>query len=189
MDHDIKTWIRLLEAKEKPKNVEIEPLRYKLGDLSPVLSEENVDYHYNVLSKGYADRYNKGEGDPDFNLGGTRLHNLFWMQLKKPSGSNAPTGHVKDLIESKYKSYADFQETLTVEAMKIQGSGWIYLAKNGDIKSTPNQSFKSDIVMPIDMWEHSFMDYMPAKDAKKRYIKNVFKLIEWQVINDRFNSK
>ena len=54
-----------------------------MGDLSPVLSKDNVDYHYNVLSKGYVDRYNKKEGDPKFNYGGAMLHNLFWTQVKK----------------------------------------------------------------------------------------------------------
>ena len=37
-------------------------------------------------------------------------------------------------------------------AMGIQGSGWVYLSKSGDIKTTPNQSYKTDILMPIDMW-------------------------------------
>jgi superoxide dismutase len=43
--------------------------------------------------------------------------------------------------------------------------------------------------MPIDMWEHSFMDYMPAKDAKKKYITAVMRIVNWSVINDRLNTK
>ena len=58
----------------------------------------------------------------------------------------------------------------SAKAAPTQGSGWAYLSKNGAIKTTPNQSYKTDILMPIDMWEHSFMDYIPAKDAKKKYI-------------------
>lgn len=187
-DH-FRNWLNLIETKKAmPDQVTLEPLRYKLKDLDPVLSEENVFYHYAVLSKGYVDRYNNGEGDPDFNLGGAKLHNLFWMQLKKPVGSNAPKGYMKDLITDKYDSVAKLQDEMIESAMKIQGSGWVYLAKSGEIKTTPNQSFKSDIIMPIDMWEHSFTDYVPAKDAKKRYIKAMFRLIDWQVINDRFNA-
>ena len=52
-----------------------------------------------------------------------------------------------------------------------------------------DQSYKTDILMSIDMWEHSFMDYVPAKDAKKKYITAVMRIINWSVINDRLNTK
>ena len=41
--------------------------------------------------------------------------------------------------------------------MIVQGSGWVYVAQNGNIKTTPNQSYKTDILMSVDMWEHSFL--------------------------------
>jgi len=77
---------------------------------------------------------------------------------------------------------------LVREAMTIQGSGWVYLSKSGELKTTPNQSYKTDILMPIDMWEHSFTDYIPAKDAKKKYLQNVCKIINWDVINNRIDG-
>jgi superoxide dismutase len=117
------------------------------------------------------------------------LHNIFWAQLQAPRGSNLPQGAIKELIEEKYKSSADFLDAVIIKSMSIQGSGWIYLSKAGEIKTTPNQSYKTDILMPIDMWEHSFMDYMPAKDAKKKYITAVMRIINWSVINDRLNTK
>ena len=61
------------------------------------------------------------------------------------------------------------------------------LTKKGEIKTTPNQSFKTDILMPIDMWEHSFTDYIPAKDAKKKYITGMMRTINWEVINQRLS--
>ena len=60
--------------------------------------------------------------------------------------------------------------------------------KNGKIKTTPNQSYKTDILMPIDMWEHSFMDYIPAKDAKKKYMDGMMRIINWDIINQRLES-
>jgi superoxide dismutase len=188
MNQDISNWITILEA-EDPMKVYLQPLKYSTGDLDPILSKDNVEYHYRVLSQGYVDRYNNKEGDPAFNLGGAKLHNLFWQQLKAPSGSNSPSGQISDLINKKYKSYDYFQNEFIETALTIQGSGWIYLSRNGDIKTTPNQTFRSDILLPIDMWEHSFMDYVPSKNAKKKYVKNMFKIIDWQVINDRLNSK
>ena len=93
-----------------------------------------------------------------------------------------------DLIFSKHENYKNFKEKLIKEAMSIQGSGWVYLSKSGELKTTPNQSFKTDILMPIDMWEHSFTDYIPAKDAKKKYITGMMRTINWEVINQRLES-
>ena len=76
---------------------------------------------------------------------------------------------------------------MLVMAMCIQGSGCVYLSKKGEIKTTPYQSFKTDILMPIDMWEHSFTDYIPAKDAKKKYITGMMRTINWEVINQRLS--
>jgi Fe-Mn family superoxide dismutase len=179
---------RANESVDRDTKLELVKLPYKLDELSPVLSKENVDYHYNVLSAGYVRRFNDGEGDRDFNHGGAMLHNLFWAQLQKPKSSNTPSGEVKTFIEKNFKTYDEFKEQLLSAAMSIQGSGWVYLAKNGAIKTTPNQSYKTDILMPIDMWEHSFTDYVPATDAKKRYIANIMRIINWDTINHRLST-
>lgn len=184
----MRNYIDIVESESRPKKLALEKLPYKTSDLAPVLTKENVEYHYNILSHGYVTRYNDGEGDPDFNYGGAMLHNIFWQQLQAPKGSNKPTGAIKDMIEQKHKSIDAFLDAVIIKSMSIQGSGWVYLSKSGEIKTTPNQSYKRDILMPIDMWEHSFMDYMPAKDAKKRYITAVMRIINWSVINDRLNT-
>ena len=111
----------------------------------------------------------------------------FGHNLKKPSGANNPVGAVKSLIEDKHKDYKTFKDSVIASAMTIQGSGWVYLSKKGEIKTTPNQSYKTDILMPIDMWEHSFTDYVPAKDAKKKYIVGIMRLINWDIINQRMS--
>ena len=162
---------QITEAKKNREDkLEVVKLPYKLGDLSPVLSKNNVDYHYN-----------------DFNYGGAKLHNLFWSQLRKPTPSNKPSGAVKELIEKNHKTFDAFKKEMLRMAMSIQGSGWVYMARNGSIKKTPNQSYKTDILMPIDMWEHSFMDYIPAKDAKKKYVESMMRIIDWEQINQRLS--
>jgi Fe-Mn family superoxide dismutase len=141
------------------------------------------------LSKGYVDRYNAKEGDPKFNYGGAKLHNLWWSQLKAPSGSNLPKGSILEMINDKFGDYKNFQDELVKTAMGIQGSGWVYLSKKGELKTTPNQSFKTDILMPIDMWEHSFSDYTKeGKECKKKYLINSMKIINWDIINTRLQS-
>ena len=69
--------------------------------------------------------------------------------------------------------------------MAIQGSGWVYLARNGSIKTIENHQIRSDILLLIDWWEHSFnIDY---RADKEKYLKNIWKIINWAVINDRLN--
>jgi len=183
MNEDIRTYISLLETKKE--EVKLNPLPYKMDALAPILSKENVEYHYSVLSRGYVDRYNKKEGDPAFNLGGAKLHNLWWEQLKPIGGTNSPAGPIQELIAKHYNNSLGLVDAMIEEAMTIQGSGWVYLTKSGIVKTTANQTFKTDILLHIDMWEHSFMDYMPSKDAKKKYIRSIMKIIDWDVINKR----
>ena len=179
----------LTESKQnRESELEVVKLPFKMKELSPVLSEANIDYHYNVLTKAYVRRYNNGEGDADFNYGGAKLHNMFWLQLQAPRPGNKPTGEIKTLIETKHKTFDAFKKELIRSAMTIQGSGWVYVAKNGAIKTTPNQSYRTDILMPVDMQEHSFSDYVPAKDAKKKYIEGMMRIINWESINLRLQS-
>jgi len=173
---------------QKEEQLELQALPYKITDLSPVLSKENVDYHYDILSRGYVNRYNNNEGDPDFNYGGAKLHNLWWQQFKPAKETSKFDGPIKQTIDANYGDLKGLEEKLVEAAMTIQGSGWVYLTKTGTIKTTPNQSYKPDVFMPIDMWEHSFTDYVPAKDAKVKYIKAVLKLIDWNAINRRLEG-
>ena len=73
---------------QKEEQLELQSLPYKITDLAPVLSKENVDYHYDILSRGYVNRYNNNEGDADFNYGGAKLHNLRWQQFKPAKESS-----------------------------------------------------------------------------------------------------
>ena len=68
--------------------------------------------------------------------------------------------------------------------MKIQGSGWIYLAYDGKLKTIPNHQVRDDILLLIDWWEHAFLlDY---GTDKKKYLENTWKIINWNVINTRW---
>jgi superoxide dismutase len=69
--------------------------------------------------------------------------------------------------------------------MAIQGSGWVYLARNGKIKTIVNHEIRSDIILLIDWWEHSYN--LQYHEDKKSYLKNIWRAIDWSVINDRIN--
>ena len=158
-------------------------LPYHREDLDPSISLETMNYHYAKLAKGYVDRYNAGEGDADFNEAGAYLHNILFPQYKKYSGSNAPTGAALEFIKKHHKTFDNFKEKFTKVAMGIQGSGWVYLARNGEIKTIANHQTRSDIVLLVDWWEHSWvLDY---QHDKKKYLENQWKIIDWDIVSAR----
>lgn len=172
--------IDLLEAK---KELELKKLPYARGALSPVLSSANIDFHYGKLAKGYVDRYNKGEGDKTFNEAGAFLHDIFFQQFRTPKNANAPKGRILDIINLHHTSWVDFKKNFKEEALKVQGSGWIYLSKSGQIKTIKNHAKRTDIAILVDMWEHSYQnDY---HSDKGKYVDNLWRIMNWDAINKR----
>lgn len=185
MDHlpHMRETIDLLEATTRPAKLETTPLPYGMKDLDPVMSQDTLDYHFEHLAKGYAKRYNAGEGNADFNRAGSYLHNKFFPQFRTPKVGNRPKGAIAALIESKFKTYEDFQAAVKETAMKIQGSGWVYLSTTGEIKTIKNHAVRTDIALLIDWWEHAWaLDY---QSDKERYLDNIWRIIDWNVINER----
>lgn len=172
--------IDLLESNEK---LVLNPLPYGEKDLEPVMSAATIDYHYKNLAKSYVDRFNAGEGDREFNHAGAYLHNIFFPQLQAPRGSNKPKGSIAELIDRKFGSYEDFKLEFERQAMSIQGSGWVYLSRDGAVKIIKNHAVRRDIVVLVDWWEHAWaLDY---QQNKKQYLKNIWRCINWDVVNQR----
>ena len=180
---ELRDHLNLLEASTRPAKLETTPLTYAHKALEPVMSPATIDYHYEHLAKGYAKRYNAGEGNADFNRAGSFLHNKFFPQLRPVKGANRPRGAVLALIEEKFKTYEDFKEAFKETAMKIQGSGWVYLSTAGDIKTIANHAVRTDICVLVDWWEHVWAtDYQWDKE---KYLDNIWKIIDWDVCNER----
>jgi Fe-Mn family superoxide dismutase len=107
-----------------------------------------------------------------------------FQQYREPKDSNEPIGKIAEFIETHYKTFAKFKEEFLKVAMGIQGSGWVYLAKDGKIKTIVNHEIKKDIVVLVDWWEHAWaLDY---QSDKKSYLKNQWKIMNWEHINGVF---
>lgn len=178
--------ITILEDKSRPQDIEIIPLNFTESELSPVLSKDTLELHYEKLAKGYATRYNKREGDKDFNYAGAFLHNTLFPQYREVRNSNPPNGPMLGFIKKHHVSFEDLKENFEEEAMKIQGSGWVYLAYDGKIKTIKNHEVRDDILLLVDWWEHAWiLDY---GSEKKKYLKEQWKIINWNVINTRWGK-
>ena len=180
----MREYITLLEAKSKPQDIEIIPLNFTEREVSPVMGKDTLDRHYNKLAKGYAQRYNDNEGDSDFNYAGAFLHNMWFPQFREVRTNNKPNGPMLSFINKHFGDYDKFKGAFLEEALKIEGSGWIYLAHDGSIKTIKNHEVRDDILLLVDWWEHSFiLDY---GSDKKKYLKELWKIINWNVVNTRW---
>ena len=179
----MREYITLIEASTKPAKLETAALPYGLKDLQPVLSADSLEYHYEHLAKGYTKRFNNNEGDSDFNRAGAYLHDKFFAQFRSPKRANPPKGIAAALIIENFKDLAGLKEAVYQAAAELKGSGWVYLSTTGEIKTIKNHAVRTDIALLIDLWEHAYaLDY---KWDKQAYLNNIWKIINWDVINER----
>ena len=161
----------------------LSPLPYARSDLAPAISEDTINYHWNKLARAYVDRYNDGEGDSEFNQAGAFLHNILFEQYQANTAGNKPTGVILDFITENFGGFEAFKGEFLKTAMGIQGSGWVYLARNGTIKTITNHAVRKDIVILVDWWEHAWaLDY---QHDKKKYLANQWSIINWNIVTAR----
>ena len=179
----MREYITLLEEKSKPQDIEIIQLNFTEREVKPVMGSDTLELHYEKLAKGYAKRYNNKEGDMDFNYAGYFLHNVWFAQFREVRNNNKPNGPMLGFINKHFGSYDKFKDEFEDTAMKIQGSGWVYLAYDGSLKTIKNHEVRNDILLLVDWWEHAWaIDY---RADKQNYLKNQWNIIDWNMINQR----
>jgi len=193
-------------------------LNYSLSDISPVIDEETMNLHYNKHHAAYTkntnailDKINISGEDPKEifskignntslrnNGGGWWNHNFYFESLCKPDTKKL-SNSMKDQLNKSFGSYDNFVKEFSKAASTKFGSGWAWLGKKKDgsleIYTTSNQDncFMKDIkinstpILCIDVWEHAY--YLNYKNNRMDYIKNYFRVINWDIVESRFNEK
>ena len=126
-----------------------------------------------------------------FEFCGMRNHEYFFAQFE--GGAKAlPAGRLKDLIEMQWGSFDVWLKGFT-QIAKARGIGWAMLyfdTHTNQLVQTwvdeqhIGQLVDVDIVLALDMWEHSYlMDY--ASPDKAKYIDAFFKAVNWEVVAAR----
>jgi len=126
-----------------------------------------------------------------FEYGGMKNHEYYFSQFE--GGANPlPEGTLKDLIEKQWVSVDAWLERFHKIAM-TRGVGWAMLyidrSTNQLVETWVDEQHlgqlaDADIVLALDMWEHSFMlDYPPSE--KKKYIEAFFSNLNWEVVANR----
>ena len=127
-------------------------LPFAKSDLTPFMSEETFNYHYEKHHKTYIDNLNNlikgtdfegktlGEiilasvGKPEFvgifnNSAQVFNHTFFWHCMKK-NGGGEPTDKLLDKIKADFGGFAEFKTAFKNAGLTQFGSGWAWLVLN-----------------------------------------------------------
>lgn len=189
-------------------------LPYDYDALEPVISKEIMELHHKKHHQAYTHNLNaalekykvaeeakqvdqmiKLQSVIKFNGGGYVNHCLFWENLT-PAGSNrGPEGSLLESINYYFGSFDHFKTRLIEESVGVQGSGWGWLGFNPQSKAltiatTANQDPLSTLglipLLGIDVWEHAY--YLQYKNVRPDYVKAIFEVINWHIVNERFEK-
>ena len=126
-----------------------------------------------------------------FEFDGMKNHEAYFAQFE--GGAKAlPAGTLADLIDAQFGSLEAYVARVKAIAT-TRGVGWsmTYIDRtNNKLVCTwvdeqqLGQLADVDIVLGLDMWEHSYMlDYPPSK--KKEYVDAFFANLNWEVVAKR----
>lgn len=188
------------------------PLPYKSDALEPVISQRTMELHHGKHLKAYIDNLNKqisgslfenkdlisivkeSKGGMFNNAGQTLNHALYFSSFS-PNPQSAPTGKLLQAIESQWGSFEKFKEEFSRQGVTLFGSGWVWLSKdnNGQLHISQEKNAGNPVVRDLtpllgfDVWEHAY--YLDYENRRQEYIDNLWKIIDWKVIENRFNNK
>lgn len=189
-------------------------LPYDFSDLEPVISGEIMQLHYTKHHAAYVTNLNaalekffEAQAKNDlaaaaaqlqaikFNGGGHINHSIFWSHLA-PShhgGGGAPEGALLQELQKEFGSVEKFIEKLSTLSVGIQGSGWGWLGYDKSmgrlvLATCANQDPLSTLgyvpLLGIDVWEHAY--YLQYKNVRAEYVKNIWKVIHWKHVEQKF---
>jgi len=190
-------------------------LPYGYKDLEPHMSEQQLTIHHQKHHQAYVnganallerlDKARKEGTDVDmkaalkelsWNIGGHRLHSLFWENLAQTGkGGGKPRGALGDSIEKEFGSFERFRKEFTQASMSVEGSGWgaltlcrlthrpiIMQVEKHNTNVYP--SFR--ILMVLDVFEHAY--YIDYKNDRAKFVEAFWNIVNWNEVNKRFEE-
>lgn len=188
-------------------------LPFKLEDLEPHISKETIEYHYEKHHRGYVDTLNKLTADTTwenkqlleivrgstgalFNAAAQNWnHSFYWECMKKPGPQKAVVLDIQKPIEQTFGSKNEFKKIFEEKAIKLFGSGWVWLVISDKNKlsietsnnaNTPVQESGLAPLLVCDVWEHAY--YIDYRNDRKKYFDAWWKCVDQIKVNQRYKS-
>jgi Fe-Mn family superoxide dismutase len=188
---------------------ELPKLPYSLDALAPIIDKQTMEIHYGKHHQAYVTNLNnlipgtkfenatleqiiKEADGPIFNNGAQVWNHTFYFTSFNPNGSQEPTGPLADAIIKNFGSFAGFKDLFSKAAITLFGAGWAWLVKNdkGSLEiiqesNAGNPLRRGNIpLLTCDVWEHAY--YLGYQNRRPDYVKALWQIIDWSVIEKRF---
>jgi len=196
---------------------ELGKLPYAPDALAPVVSANTISFHHGkhhntyvvnlnnlvkdgpLAGKSLADIVLASAGKADMvgvfnNAAQVWNHDFYWASMT-PGGGGAPTGKLKEKIDSDLGGFDKFKTDFAAAAMGQFGSGWAWLCadKAGklSIAKTPNAGVPfTDGLTPLltcDVWEHAY--YLDFQNRRADYVAAwLDKVVNWGFAADNLGK-
>lgn len=197
---------------------EVLPLPYLYDSLEPYINMETMFFHHSKHLAAYVDNLNTLIGPyPEFhewtlerlllenhllpedirlgvwnNAGGVYNHQIYFAGMSpNPSGLQ---GRLKDSLLLDFGTWENFYETFYDMALKIFGSGnlWLVSDERGKLvilplpnQDTPLPKGLSPILI-LDVWEHAY--YLEYQNLRAEYIRSWFHIVNWTEAERRYKN-
>jgi Fe-Mn family superoxide dismutase len=187
---------------------ELAPLPYAHNALQPIMSAQTLQLHHGKHHQTYVTNLNnltkdtplaelsldavvkavagKPEQQAIFNNAGQVYnHDLFWNSMK-PGGGGAIPGTLEARLIADFGSVAAFKEAFHQAGLTQFGSGWAWLALDGDklvVTKTGNAdtplAYGKTPLLVADVWEHAY--YVDYQNRRADYLKAFIEsLVDWE---------
>ena len=193
------------------------PLPYGYDALTPELDERTLYFHHDKHFAAYVDNLNKLLKDhPQYhgwslerlmqdwaqlpeeirqgvrnNAGGVYNHDLYFKTLH-PAPAAVPSAVLQGAVDRDFGGLQELKAALRAAALGQFGSGWAWLAADGDgrlsVRKTPNQDSPLPLVplLGCDVWEHAY--YLPYQSRRDEYFDAWWRLVDWPAVSRRYEE-
>lgn len=190
--------------------IELLPLPYPEAALAPHISARTLSFHYGRHHAGYVAKLaglvggtayedstleeivaGAGPGTLFDNAAQAWNHDFYWHSMS-PDGGGDPGGALAGAVDRAFGSADAFKEEFAAAARAKFGSGWVWLAADGDglhIDATDNAdtplAHGLTPLLTIDVWEHAY--YLDYQNDRAAYVDAfIERLIDWESAAARF---
>ncbi len=190
-------------------------LPYAYDALAPQISEAQLRLHHDKHHAAYVnganaileklDKARQAGTDVDmkstlkelsFQVGGHKLHSLFWKNLAPATKTGKePGGVLADVLKKEFGSIERFKKEFTMAANSAEGSGWAALAWCSHTqrpllmqieKHNVNVIPTYKILMVLDVWEHAY--YLDYKNDRAKFTEAFWSIVNWEEANKRLEA-
>lgn len=186
-------------------------LPYEKNALSPIISEQTIDFHWGKHLQAYINNLKKlvpgtafenasleeiikkADGGI-FNNGAQVWNHIFYFNSFSEKRGTQASKELMDAINSAFGDFDSFKKEFDTQAVSIFGSGWMWLVKDSAGKLSLIKAGNADNpirqnLMPIftaDVWEHAY--YLDYQNRRPDHLSSLWDIVDWNIISERYKN-